>query len=271
MKTKQLVAAAAFTAMLGGGAIAGALIGTPSLSGAVSSQSADPTTTTSTPDSGLANAEDHRGPGFGRDRSASASIEAAATALGVSADDLRTELKDGKTIADVATEKGVDLQRVIDAMVAAETKAIDDRTADIKDNLPERVKDQVNSKFDGTGDHGAMWGRGAKFELDAAADALDLTKEEVFSSLRDGKTLADLAADKGVDVKTLIDAMVKPVNEKIDEAVANDRLTADEAATKKAEALDRITSFVNDGPKFDGSGGPGGFGGDGPPWGQRHR
>jgi len=72
---------------------------------------------------------DH-GPGFSR---RGAHLDAAATALGITADELRTELQAGKTIADVATEKGVDVQTVIDAIVAAETA-----------NITERVTNEVN-------------------------------------------------------------------------------------------------------------------------------
>ena len=60
-------------------------------------------------------------------------LETAATAIGITADELKTELDAGKTIADVATEQGVAVQTVIDAIVA-------DRTADIT----QRVTDMVN-------------------------------------------------------------------------------------------------------------------------------
>jgi hypothetical protein len=70
------------------------------------------------------------GPGMG---GRGAHLDAAATALGITADELKTELEAGKTIADVATEKGIDVQTVIDAIVAAETA-----------NITERVTDMVN-------------------------------------------------------------------------------------------------------------------------------
>jgi hypothetical protein len=55
----------------------------------------------------------HRGGGGGAD------LSVAATTIGVSADELRTALQSGQSIADVATAKGVAPQAVIDAMVAA--------------------------------------------------------------------------------------------------------------------------------------------------------
>lgn len=53
------------------------------------------------------------GPGMG--------LTAAATALGVTAAELRTAVQGGQTVAQVAASKGVDVQKVIDAMVAEYT------------------------------------------------------------------------------------------------------------------------------------------------------
>lgn len=57
-------------------------------------------------------------------------LDAAATALGVTEDELHTALHDGQTIAEIATAKGVAVQTVIDAMVA-----------DAKERLAEAVTD----------------------------------------------------------------------------------------------------------------------------------
>jgi hypothetical protein len=64
------------------------------------------------------------GPGFGlmdgRDWSA---FDAAAEALGLTPDQLFSELHSGKSLSDVATEQGVDLQTVQDALNAARQAA----------------------------------------------------------------------------------------------------------------------------------------------------
>lgn len=72
---------------------------------------------------------EHGGRGFGGAKL----LESAATALGITADELKVELEAGKTIADVATEKGIDVQTVIDAIVAEQTL-----------NITERVTNMVN-------------------------------------------------------------------------------------------------------------------------------
>lgn len=59
------------------------------------------------------------GPGF--------KLEAAATALGITEAELRQALSDGTSIADVAKTKGIDVQKVIDAMVASAKTHIDEK------------------------------------------------------------------------------------------------------------------------------------------------
>jgi hypothetical protein len=64
--------------------------------------------------------------GFGpRELHSQAALEAAAKALGMTADDLSAELWGGKTLADIADEKGVDIADVkaaVEAAQIAETK-----------------------------------------------------------------------------------------------------------------------------------------------------
>jgi polyhydroxyalkanoate synthesis regulator phasin len=93
------------------------------------------------------------GPGGGN------GLAAAATALGMSEDDLRTALQaDGATLASVAEDKGVAVDTLIDALVTAAQESItqavtdgdltqeqaDERLAD----LETRITDRVNSTGD---------------------------------------------------------------------------------------------------------------------------
>ncbi len=66
-----------------------------------------------------------RGPGFGLMGSGDwSTFDAAAEALGLSPEQLFTELHAGKSLTDLAAEKGVDLQAVQDAMEAARQEAM---------------------------------------------------------------------------------------------------------------------------------------------------
>jgi hypothetical protein len=82
-------------------------------------------------------------------------LEIAATALGITADELHTALDAGQTIADVASSKGVAVQTVIDAMVAEATTHLAERVtagdltqaeADAKlTEITARITDMVNN------------------------------------------------------------------------------------------------------------------------------
>jgi hypothetical protein len=106
---------------------------------------------------------DHGGPG-GLDAD---DLTAAAKALGLTEADLTTALNSGKTAAAVAKEKGIDVQKVIDAIVAADKAEL---AAAVKAgtmtqaqadamiaNLSTHVTDEVNGVAGGPGgkgDHG---------------------------------------------------------------------------------------------------------------------
>ncbi len=63
-------------------------------------------------------------------RGAARGLTAAATAIGITVDELRTALIGGQTIAQVAEGKGVSVQAVIDAMVAEAKAHLDEHVAD---------------------------------------------------------------------------------------------------------------------------------------------
>jgi hypothetical protein len=65
--------------------------------------------------------------GHGRGMMSETALEAAAEVLGMTADELSTQLWGGKTLADLAEEKGVDLEDVRDAVSAAQEAALRDR------------------------------------------------------------------------------------------------------------------------------------------------
>jgi hypothetical protein len=219
---RRLVAPALIVVAAAAGGFAGALIGVPELLGAQETT----TTLPAPPDVKIKN-----GP---------PEIAAAAKALNLSTDQLLEKLKDGKTtIADVAKQQGVDIDTVIDAMVGADR---------------DRIKDMVNNPLRRFGDHDGPGrpGFGHRFgfgkgggELDAAAKAIGITTDELFTELRKGTSIADVAKSKNVDAAKVIDAMVAAVETRIAEAQKNGRLTQDQADALKKNVKDHITAMVN--------------------------
>jgi hypothetical protein len=106
----------------------------------------------------------------------------------------------------------------------------------------------------GRGDHGPV-----RKSLAAASTALGMTEQELATQLRDGRTIAQVAQERGVDVQVVIDALVAEFKAHLDEEVASGEHTREEADQKLAKATERITDMVNNG-RPEGGRGPGGRG-----------
>jgi len=94
----------------------------------------------------------HRSPGpaIGRLAPGSSVFDAAAKAIGITSDDLKTQLQGGKSIATVANDHKVDPQKVIDAMVGALPAAPTNLTPDQKTQFDQRRKDAITNLVNGT-------------------------------------------------------------------------------------------------------------------------
>ena len=82
--------------------------------------------------------------------------------------------------------------------------------------------------------------------LQTARDYLGgVTLQDVTTAMRSGKSLGDIATEKGKTRDGLVLALTTAANANIDKAVANNRLTADQAATLKTKVAAEIASFVD--------------------------
>jgi polyhydroxyalkanoate synthesis regulator phasin len=239
MNPKRMLAAGAIAGSVVVGAGAGALMFTPTISSAQSTTTAP----SETDDAGGRSVLHHRGPG----------LEVAAEAIGITEDELATELRSGKSIADVAKANDVDVQKVIDALVAEE-KA---RLEEAQETLTARVTERVNSTGGLKGGPGGL----VKAGLDTVATAIGISETDLRTELRAGKTIAQVAEAHDVAAQKVIDAIVAASTKAIDEAVAKGTITEERAADLKEDLEERATSMVNEthpgrgrGP---GRGGPG--------------
>ncbi len=174
------------------------------------------------------------GPGqpgdFGRGPHAlsQAELDAAAKALGITADDLSAQLNSGKTLQDIATAQGFNIKAVMQAMDAVRPVHLDSA------------------------------------ELDAAAKALGMTSTDLSAQLQSGKTLSDLATAKGVTLQTVQDAIQSArraeMTTQINQAVTSGQMTQDKANW----LLEGLNKGYLDGPDGFGFGFGHGFGMGGP-------
>jgi len=121
----------------------------------------------------------------------------------------------------------------------------------------------------GPGGHGGPDGHGRGAGLEAAAKALGITEDALKTELKDGKTLAEVAKEKGVDKQKVIDALVAEAKARSAAAVKAGKITQAQADEHVKNATERITKMVDEGFPKGGRGGRGGPGGpgdhDGPP------
>lgn len=84
--------------------------------------------------------------------------------------------------------------------------------------------------------------------MKATTAYLGVDQKTLVGQLRGGKSIADVAnglAAQGKSAHGLIDLLTKTADDKLDAAVAANKLTADQAATLKAKIAAEVTSFVN--------------------------
>jgi len=168
--------------------------------------------------------------------------EAIAQKLGMTVEALQTALKDGKTIADLAEEKGVALKDLKAASDAAQQEAM--RTgieqAVTAGKLTRAQADwMLEGLTKGYGARGGWFGRGGfgagqgQPGLEAAAQALKLSVHEMSLQMWAGRSLADLAEKQGVkieDVQAAIEAARKDaIRTQIAAAVTAGKLTQEQA------------------------------------------
>lgn len=108
-----------------------------------------------------------------------------------------------------------------------------------------------------------------------ALEFLDMTAQELRDALADGSTLADVAEEAGSSGDELVAVLLDEIEEHLDQAVENGRITEDQKDEHLAQAEEHLTALVNGEVEFPGhdrlgpgkgprGNGPGPFGGEPP-------
>ena len=169
---------------------------------------------------------------------------------------LRAKLAEGKTLAQIAEEQGVSRDELKKALTDSYNRKLEEQKARFAENLdklldtaqPQRGPWGKGRPEGATIDKGGFGARvhfNFSSNLDEAAELLGVTGEELKQALREGKSLADLAQEKGVDVQKLIDLHVNAWTQKIDQALNDGKITQEQAEKLKADAVNIATHLVN--------------------------
>jgi polyhydroxyalkanoate synthesis regulator phasin len=166
-------------------------------------------------------------------------------------------------LEDAAERLGVEPSELSDALKEA-LKGRVDAAVDagrLTEDQGKALKERIDSgdtpplfgglgRFGGLGGHGpghfGGFGHLGHFgKLDAAASYLGLTQAELREQLADGKTLAEIAKAEGKSVDGLVQALVAEGKKRLDQAVADGKLTQAHADEFAQDLEDRMTDLVN--------------------------
>ena len=187
-----------------------------------------------------------------------------------------TQLRSGKSLADIATAQGKTVDGLKTAITDATTKQLDaavtagkltkDQETKLLAGLASRLDDLVNGVhgpggFGRFGRGGPGFGFGFGFGgpgltsgIADVATYLDLKPADLATQLQSGKSLAEIAKAQGKTVDGLKTAITDAMTKQFDAAVTAGKLTKDQETKLLADLGSRLDDLVN------GVHGPGGFG-----------
>ncbi len=108
------------------------------------------------------------------------------------------------------------------------------------------------------GDRGPRGHRGGFGGGADLAEVLGLEQAELREAIAGGQSLADVAAEQGVDPQDLIDAIVDAAEERVATGLENGRIDQEKADEILANAEEKAEDLVNGELDFEGRRGPGG-------------
>jgi hypothetical protein len=165
-------------------------------------------------------------------------LTTAATYVGITEAELRTELATGKSLADVAVAHGKDRAGLVAALTAAASTQIQ-TLVDTKNPLPA-------GRVGGGGPGGPGESRLEGDDLTATATYLGITEADLRTKMQAGQTLAQIAAaTSGKTRDGLIQALVTAETTEIDAAQTAGKITAADATAQKATLTAQATAIVD--------------------------
>ncbi|MDD2234825.1 MAG: hypothetical protein PHZ11_07415 [Desulfitobacteriaceae bacterium] len=183
-------------------------------------------------------------------------LGSAADLLGLKRQELKTELQAGKSLKDIAAAKGIETAKFAKELEAALTAKIDqkmqtgrinsEQAATLKTNLAQRIQADLDKKWDEPKGH-EFRGNGKgniKGIYEQVQSLLDIDAATLRTELQSGKSLADLAQAKGISKETLVERIQAGIIAKLDQAVTDQKITADKATKIKEDLAQKIETIV---------------------------
>jgi uncharacterized protein YidB (DUF937 family) len=167
--------------------------------------------------------------------------------LKLDAGTLQQNIKSGKSLADIAAGQGVEEQKVIDLLVKQASERLDKAVQAGKltqaqaDEKKKNLQGQIKNRVENKGGFGfKKERRGREGHLEEVASVLGMSKEEVLTQLQSGKTLVQIAQDKGISKDELLNKLLEKQKERLSKMVE-----------QKWEKKDKSTTAAESGSAAD--------------------
>ncbi|MBO7746752.1 hypothetical protein I8J29_21265 [Paenibacillus sp. MWE-103] len=175
----------------------------------------------------------------------------AKTKLGLDQTAFEQAEKAGKSLADVAKEKGMELQPLINEL----SKEINDEilanfdsealTDQEKENVKKKASMEAERIFTEPLNKVSSKQEGSDLNLAAALELLGIDKAALADQVHAGKSLVDIGKGHNVTRQQLIDTLLSSENAKIEELEKSGSITQEQADKKKQAALQDAADFVD--------------------------
>lgn len=178
-------------------------------------------------------------------------------ANGATVDAVKTAAKTAITTRiNEAVKSGRLAQKQADEMLANLDTALD--TA-INTGLPEGLRQRGEGRQNRA--ERLIAAREVGILVKETADQTGVTQRDILQQLRDGKTLAEIAKAKNIEVQTIVTAAATTITEQINQQVKNGRLTQAQADEVLKDLTQSLTDVMNKQNPLQGQAGRGGRGG----------
>jgi hypothetical protein len=177
--------------------------------------------------------------------------QAVADATGLRVPQVLQQVREGSILADIITANGGDVDTVVNNAVAAATEQINAAVAtgrlgqehadQLIANLPDFYDAAVNRQLR-PNRFQLIFGRGV---LALAADQTGMTAQDIVQELRAGKSLGDILAEHNVDAVAFIESAAIQIQERLDTAVSNGRITQEQADQMLQMFRERLSERIN--------------------------
>jgi 3-hydroxyacyl-CoA dehydrogenase len=198
-------------------------------------------------------------------------LQIVADETGLDQQEIRRQLREGMTLADIITTNGGNVNTVIDAAVTAAAERINEMVANGR--LAQERADTLLANLEATitqGINGELrLGNGerpprerarlalAGHLMDAVSEATGLDNATILPQAREGSTLAQIVEANGGNVDAVIDAAVASATQEINTLVSENKLTQERADALIGTLETTYTNMVNNSlPQRPGRGQP---------------